>query len=126
MPEARVEVKGAAQASAVLRGIADGCEELAPPEAGRILVAAARARAPRKTGRLASSINSTVRGRELRVGTPVSYGWPVHSGVPARGIPGRPFLFQAAQAAEPAVAAAYAKDLDKLVTVQAATKGYHA
>lgn len=122
----QIQVEGADQAAAVLAGIGDGLDKLAPPEAAAVLVAEARRRAPRRTGALSSSITGTTVGHEIRVGTAIRYGWPIHSGVPARGIVPRPFLEQAIQAKQSAVTAEYAKDVDRLVAEQAASKGYHA
>lgn len=83
---------------------------------GSLVAVQARARAPRRTGRLAASITSRTEQSGAVVGTSLDYATPVHQGVPARGIGARPFLRDAAQAAQPVVVATYAGDVRRVVS----------
>jgi hypothetical protein len=91
----------------------------------RVVVPAARRRAPRRTGRLASSIHGTGQPGEARIGTAVSYGWPVHSGVPAHHQRAQPFITQAIQDTQAQITATYGRDVNKLVESQVSAKAMH-
>lgn len=86
--------------------------------AASLVAAAASARAPRRTGRLAASIRgnratsrATVRGGGARV----PYAGPVHWGWPSRRIEAQPFITDAAQATESMWLPLYERDLSRAV-----------
>lgn len=89
------------------QGLPDGCQS-----AAEVLVADARGRAPKLTGKLARS------GRAVAgvVGFPVPYGIPVHFGVPSRHQRAQPFLADAIKSQDTAVLAAVKRDVDNLLT----------
>lgn len=109
--------KGDDELAAALAGIEVGLADLADPatDAGRMLAADAARRAPRLTGRLRSSITPTRTPTGVTVGTSVSYGAPIHFGVPSRNIPARPFLTDALRASEDQIVKAYATGIDTLI-----------
>lgn len=95
-----VTVTGAREWLTALRDLSDGLADLPHAQAARALADKARARAPRRTGRLASSVatSSTRTAAEVSVG--VGYALPVHSGT--KHMNANPFLWhdEAARDAE--------------------------
>jgi hypothetical protein len=93
----RVDVKGAARLASTLDGAARQLGDLraAAGEAGRIVTSAAAHMAPRRTGRLASSLAPEVDGSAVVVGTDVVYGPPIHNGWVRHNIEPNPFLADA-------------------------------
>jgi hypothetical protein len=79
----------------------------------------ARSKAPRRSGALASSIESGASASEAFAGAGAPYARPIEFGWPARGIRPQPYLEPAAD--ESAWSDAYAKRLDELLaTVEGA------
>lgn len=83
--------------------------DLTPVDAAAARLIAGRARPPRRTGTLASSL--TAIGGTVTV--LARYGPFVHWG--ARGVPARPFLTDAADQAEDAVVDLYTRHLEQLL-----------
>jgi hypothetical protein len=84
--------------------------------AGDIVANEARTRAPRRTGRLSSSIRPARQVRRTRImagGAATRYAGPIHWGWPARRIGAQPFLVDAAHATEPRWLPAYLDDVEK-------------
>lgn len=82
--------------------------------AGDIVVRAAQARAPRRTGRLAGSIRAARQARRVRVSagrSSVPYAGPIHWGWPARHIRAQPFISEAATETETQWVEAYRRDV---------------
>lgn len=112
-----VTVKGDAELRAALGVIADGLTQLpaAPQDTAALVAADARSHAPRRTGRLASSITGRAGRNTAEIGTPVAYGWPVHQGVPRRGQRAQPFLRNALVAQQARILDAWAADIQRLI-----------
>lgn len=73
---------------------------------------------PVRTGKLKASVRSagTVRDAIGRVGkASVPYAAPIHWGWPKRGIKGRPFLTDAAQAVEKDITERYDQQVDEML-----------
>lgn len=120
MPE-RIEVKGDRELARALDGMAGDVKSMdkAATDAGRVVAADAQRRAPRRTGRLRSSITTRIEGSAVTVGTDVRYGMPVHQGVPSHHMQPQPFLTDALAATQPQVQATYAGELDRIVNTNA-------
>lgn len=117
---ARVDVEGLPQLRRSLRQLVGDANDLkaANAAAAALVAAAAAARAPRRSGKLAASVrgNKAVgRATVLAGGARLPYAGPIHYGWPARGIEGRPFVTDAAQATEPLWLPAYERALQDAV-----------
>lgn len=110
-------IRGDAQLIAGLDGIAAGLKDPHDPlrSTGELLERDARGRAPKRTGALARSIRATTETGSASVGTPISYGLPVHFGVPSRGMRAQPFLAQAVDAQAAAIEAVWSRDVQTLI-----------
>lgn len=102
---AAVRVEGLPELRRALRKLQVDLSDLKAANAAvaTYVAAAAAGRAPRRTGRLSSSIrgNKALSRATVRAGgAAVPYAGPIHWGWPARGIEGRPFIPEAAQATE--------------------------
>lgn len=83
---------------------------------GDIVAREARARAPRRTGKLASSVKAARQQGRARVtagSARVPYAAPIHWGWPSRGIAARPFVSDAARDTEPQWVAVYVRDVEQ-------------
>ncbi|MFC4127385.1 hypothetical protein [Nocardia rhizosphaerae] len=106
----RVRVYGADNLARTLDAAAARMGELSEPAraAARATLAAARGLAPRRTGTLANSLQAGVWGpNTAAVTSALPYAGVIHWGWPAREIPARPFVTEAAQTTEPAWVARY-------------------
>jgi HK97 gp10 family phage protein len=86
--------------------------------AGRIIAARAAEIAPRRTGRLASSIRTQGGVHRVRVAAgkaSAPYAGPIHWGWPARHIKAQPFLSDAARQTEPEWFPAFVRDVTKIL-----------
>jgi hypothetical protein len=110
--------------SAFIRAMRDAEADLdqfkdASQRAGTIVLNAATARAPRRTGRLASSGRASRAARRavVRFGSArVPYAGPIHWGWPRRHIAAQPFAIDAARATEPTWLGGYARELEHIAT----------
>lgn len=112
-----VEVEGAAQLRRTLRRAGHDLTDLkaSHAKAGQIAAAGGQARAPRITGRLASTVRAsgTNTGAIIRAGfAGVPYAGPIHWGWPGHNISPNPFLTEGAQATEPEWVAVYQAAVD--------------
>lgn len=112
MASAQVRVDGLPALRRELRALAGDVDDLkdANAAAARIVAAAAAARAPHRTGRLAASIRgnrAVSRATVLAGGARLPYAGPVHYGWPAHHIEANPFVTDAAEATEPIWLAVY-------------------
>lgn len=112
-----VYVEGLATLTRTMRQAGVDISELkdASKAAGDIVTAAASALAPRRSGRLASSVRPSKLAAGVRVSVgkaSVPYAGPIHWGWPARGITAQPFISNAATQTEPMWTAAYRKDVE--------------
>jgi hypothetical protein len=113
-----VRVEGLDQLARSMRRAGEDIEELkdAHAAAAGIVAAAAEARAPRRSGRLAGSVRGSRQIRRARVqagSSRVPYAAPIHWGWPARNIAANPFLSDAAQDTEPQWVTRYLADIQK-------------
>jgi len=114
-----VRVEGLAQFVRAMKAAEVDVDDLkdANQAAGAIVLNAAQARAPRRTGALAGSgrANRAVRKAVIRFGSArVPYAGPIHWGWPRRHIRPQPFALDAAQASEPVWLGIYARELVKI------------
>jgi phage gpG-like protein len=101
-----------------LRTMGQATDELANLEdaataTGDLVAAEAGRRAPRRTGRLSSSIVAGVGPNQTVVGSDLVYAPVIHWGWPARNIEPEPFLVEAAEATRPSWEEAYQTDVQK-------------
>ena len=98
----KAEMKGADNLVRTLKVAGDDLEEMttAHGAAAGIMASAISSRAPRRTGRLASSVSATTdKGAVVNVTAP--YAGPIHWGWQTRGIPENRWATDAARATEP-------------------------
>lgn len=84
-----------------------------------VIVPAASARAPRRSGRLAASIRgnrAANRATVLAGGASLPYAGPIHWGWPARHIEAQPFAADAAADTQPTWLPAYEADVQTAIT----------
>lgn len=115
-----VRVVGLPRLVATLRAAEVDLDELkvATSAAGQIVLAAATATAPRRTGRLASSGKASKNRRRATItfgAAAVPYAGPIHWGWPRRHIAANPWVSKAAQATEPTWTQAYVRELDAIL-----------
>lgn len=116
-----LEVHGLRELRRNLRRLEDDAADLkeANATAAQTVAAAAAARAPKRTGRLAASIrgNRAVGRATVKSLPSVAYAGPIHWGWPARHIDGQPFILEGAQQTEgvwlPAYEAAVARAVER-------------
>jgi hypothetical protein len=125
MADAQVRVIGAAQLTKTLRAAEVDLDELkkATDAAGRIVLAAAVAFAPKRSGALAGTGRKNLARRRVRItfgNAAVPYAPPIHWGWARRNIAPNPFASRAATATEPVWVAAY---VDELRSIAASIKG---
>jgi HK97 gp10 family phage protein len=70
-------------------------------KASAMIASAAAAAAPRRSGRLASSVRAGKGGGKGTVDVTAAYAGPIHWGWPSRHIDPQPFAMNAARATEP-------------------------
>jgi hypothetical protein len=104
MAGTQVRVEGAAELAASLHRAANELDHLdaAHSRVGGFVAAQAGRAAPRRTGRLASSVRvlgST--GKDVTVGSSLVYAGVIHYGWPRRGIAANPFLVVPAERTMP-------------------------
>lgn len=90
----------------------------ASKKAGDTVTSAAVGRAPRRTGRLASSVRPSRLAKGVRVSVgraTVPFAGAIHWGWPARNITAQPFLTDAAKQTEPVWVAQYLEDIEKIL-----------
>jgi len=102
-----VEVHGDEHLAAELDAFARRLSPVPPRKIPDIMLAAAQARTPVRTGRLRSSGIVT----EGAVTFPVPYAAPIHWGWRARNIQANPFLTEGVEASQPRWTAAYENEL---------------
>ena len=121
MSQEAVRVQGLSAFIRAMRDAEADLDELkdASQRAGTIVLNAATARAPRRTGRLAASgrVSRVARRAVVRFGSArVPYAGPIHWGWPRRHIAAQPFAIDAARATEPVWLAGYARELERIAT----------
>lgn len=120
MPTATYKVEGLDAFITSLRRAGADISDLkdANAKAGAIIASAASARAPRRTGRLASNIRSARQAKRVVVmagGARVPYAGPIHWGWAAHNIAAQPFLSDAAQQTQSEWLPGYSADLQHIL-----------
>lgn len=82
---------------------------------GTMVMSTATPRAPRRTGKLASSLRSSPTTTKARVTSRLPYAAPVHWGVPSRGIEPQPWISAAAQRREADWTDLYRKEVQRIM-----------
>lgn len=115
-----VKVEGLDRLTASLAALKGDLADVAPPEAAQIIGTAAKARAPKRTGRLASSFSSSTTNGVVSVSFGAPYAGPINFGVgPRPGLRGphniaaTRFLTGAVSDKTSAWLNAYADEIDK-------------
>lgn len=116
MSEATVRVEGLDRLVRTLNRAAVDISELKEAHArvGEIVASEARARAPRRSGRLAGSVRAARQARRARVtygGARVPYAGPITWGWPRHNIEPQPFVTDAARATESKWTEQYRRDV---------------
>lgn len=115
-----IRVEGLAQLRTKLKALDGGLDGLLKSvnlEAANLVKDAAKARAPKRTGRLAASIRAsgTKTQAVVRVGgSQIPYAGPIHFGWAKHNIKPQPFLFDALDDRRPEVIARYELGIAKL------------
>ena len=115
MADTVVEIEGV---DTLVRTLGDAADDIESLEDGHKAVAdliagEARARAPRRTGRLAGSLRGTVTAGKATASSDLVYAPPIHWGWRARNIKPNRFLTEAAEDTEPEWLALYEKDIQE-------------
>ena len=113
----RLELLGGKELRASLKAAGDDLADLkaAHAAAAAIIAAAAKGMAPRRTGRLATSIRGSGSKAEAIVQAGVVYAGVIEFGWPRRNIPGQPYLVPAARDTEPEWRPAYEAELQRII-----------
>jgi len=124
-----LEVRGARQLRDAMKEAGMSLDDLKPVHgrAAAVVAAAARSRAPVRSGRLAGSVRSsgTRRAGVVRAGRArIPYAGPIHWGWPRRHIAANTFLTDAAAATEPVWVEMYVHDVEQLLDRVAAQVQY--
>ena len=108
------ELVGATRLRATMAVAAARMAELDAAEAaaGRLIEQRARGLAPKRTGRLASSVRATPGEGEVSVSSSLVYAGVIEYGWAAHGISAHPFLVPAAHASEPVWVRYYETDVN--------------
>jgi len=88
---------------------------------GKVIVAAARRKAPKQTGRLAGSLRAAPEGQQVQVGSPLVYAPVIHYGWPAHNIEPQPFLDEAAEETQDEWMREFIRELDAIVEMMGAS-----
>lgn len=120
MPQPTVRVLGERELKRTLRRAGRDLDEVkdAHRKAAAFVANAAAARAPRRTGALASTVRGNNAARKATVSAGrarVPYAGPIHWGWPARNITAQPFIADAAQDTEPAWVRLYLDDIKDII-----------
>lgn len=84
---------------------------------GSIVSAAAAARAPKVTGKLAASVRPMARQTSVRIASRVVYAGPIHWGWAARNIAPHTFISDAATSTEPAWLELYWREIEDALRI---------
>jgi len=117
MTTLQCEITGDKEVERALRQTAEELGELrqARSDTSQIVTAAARGRAPRRTGRLAASGRAGADDKSAGTTFTVPYANPIHWGWPARKIPPQPFALSAAEATQPIWISRYEDNIQRII-----------
>ena len=79
-----IEIKGLDRLTASLSVLERDLADIAPDDAAKVIGTAAKARAPKNTGRLAASFSSSAGGGVVKVSFGAPYAGPINFGVGPR------------------------------------------
>lgn len=110
-----IEVRGADRLARTLREAGRDLTDLtgAHAAAGRVMAAGARAEAPQRSGRLASSITATASPAGVTIGSSLVYAGVIHFGWSRRNIAPRPYLTAGRDHTQPAWLPLYEREIRK-------------
>lgn len=111
------DVQGVAQLQRTMKKAGEDISDLdqAHQQASALVASVAVSTAPRRTGKLASTIRPARSKRRAEVQVKSVYAAPIHWGWPARHIEAQPWVSQAAQATEPQWIKIYEEAVQKAV-----------
>ena len=115
-----VKVEGARELRASMKKAGADTNDMKTAHAAvaRVVTAAAKSRAPKKSGRLAGSIRGSKAKASVTIragGASVPYAGPIHWGWPARNIAANPFISDAATSTESEWVGLYFKEVKHIV-----------
>jgi len=116
-----VTVEGVKRLARTLREFGVGLDDLkdANAAASAMVAREGASRAPRRSGALAASVRGSRQAARAVVavgGARVPYAGPIHWGWPARGIPRRPFVLEAAEATQASWLAEYEAEIERIAS----------
>jgi phage gpG-like protein len=116
MTKVKVEVENLRQLQRALRQVEDGADDLkdANAKVAKIVASSVRAAAPRRTGRLASSVKGNRAQRVARISSNLIYAPIQNFGWPGHGIEAQHFAERGVDESRPRWMGAYEKDLQQL------------
>jgi hypothetical protein len=117
MTSLRLDIQGDKELEKALRQAASDLTELkqANSDTSQIVTAAARGRAPRRTGRLAASGSPSRDAKGAGTTFTVPYANPIHWGWRARRIKPQPFAQTAAEATQPSWLKKYEDNIQDII-----------
>ena len=112
-----VQVVGADHLQDTMAKAATELGDLKAPSqaAGAMVLSAARARAPKRSGVLAGSLYLEPLDIGIAVEASAVYAGPIHWGWPARNIKAQPFLTEAGAATEPQWVQGYTDEVENII-----------
>lgn len=117
MSAPRAEIVGADRLAATMHGAAGDLDDLSRPgtQAANLIAQRGRVEAPRRSGRLASSVTTTVDANEAEVSSGLVYANRTHWGYAAVGQAAQPFLVRPAYQLAPVYSRFYLAELDRIL-----------
>jgi len=116
MTQASTEIQGAARLRSTLAAARSDFTDMDQSESARLIESRAAQRAPKRSGRLASSVRARDLGKgAAEVASSLIYAPVIHYGWPAHSISANPFLETAATDSVPLVQAANLKEADRIL-----------
>lgn len=120
MTKPSIELIGGDELRRALRKFDDGLRDLRKvnEDAAEVVAERARSNAPRRSGRLASSIRAKATNTTglVEAGVGLAYGGVIHFGWPAHNISPQPFLYDALDERTQQVVEVYEQRVDDLIT----------
>lgn len=117
MSGADVRVIGADTFRRTMGAAADdlGRMDRAADATGRLILTRARARAPKRSGRLSGSLTAKADGSDVAVGSGLVYAPVIHNGWAGHSIAPNPFLIPVAQESQPVWLGYFRADLGRVI-----------
>lgn len=117
MSTLRLKLEGEQKVQGALRQVSSDLSDLkqANRDTSQLVVSVSRAKAPRRTGRLAASGVATPQTTGAGVTFTVPYANPIHWGWRARKIKPQPFALSAAETTQPVWMGLYDRNIDQII-----------